>query len=77
MTRCPLQSSQSAYGTPARIMRLHPGRTTYVSLGIPTRIPRSGVGLEAASTFPRLFTKSNIVGLRNSAAPLYLHSEFD
>lgn len=70
MTRSPLQSSQSLYGTPARICAPAPRQTTYVSLKS-RRESRDRVSAwELRGPFPRLLARSIIVGLRNSVNTL-------
>lgn len=63
MTFCLLQSSQSVYGTPARICAPEPRQTTYVSL-ISRRNPEIGcrAGSKQKTPFPRLLARFSIVG---------------
>lgn len=63
MTRCPLQSSQSLYGTPARILCAS-GQAGYLRVSdIPPRIPRSVVGLGAARTISEVVGQVNHRGI--------------
>lgn len=44
---------------------------------IPPRIPRSGVGLGAPRSLPRMFVGTNVVELRNSVTPVQLYIDTD
>lgn len=81
MARCPLQSSQSVYGTPARICAPAPKPDYLRVFDIPPRIPRSGVGLGAAGTLSEVIIvhvqHRGIWDYEIQPQPLQLFSDLD
>lgn len=79
MTRCPLQSSQSVYGTPARILCASTQADYLRVSDIPPRIPRSGVGLEVVRVLSEAVDQVEYRGITKSS-PIHNpcnYSEFD